>query len=136
MKQLGFLGMGNMASAIAGGLIQKGVLSPGQVAAYDIMQDKLKETARSYGFRPCATAEELAAECDALLVAVKPYYVEGALSPLLPLLEGKVLLSVAAGWDFARYEALLPPRSATCPSCPTPPPWWGRASSFWRSATP
>lgn len=109
MKQLGFLGMGNMASAIAGGLIQKGVLSPRQIAAYDIMQDKLNAFAQSQGFRPCSSAEELAAESDALLVAVKPYYVEEALSPILPLLEGKVLLSVAAGWDYARYEALLPP---------------------------
>lgn len=109
MKTLGFLGMGNMAQAISGGLIQKGVLSPENIFAYTPHPDKLAVTARAQGFRTCATPEELVERSDAVLVAVKPYLVEQVLAPLKELLKGKVLLSVAASWDFARYETILDP---------------------------
>ncbi len=109
MKTLGFLGMGNMAKAISGGLIEKGAIPAENIYAYDVLQDKLAETAKEQGFRPCATAEELVKNADAVLVAVKPFLVEAVLSPLKDLLKNKVLLSVAASWDFARYETILDP---------------------------
>ena len=109
MKTLGFLGMGNMAKAVSGGLIQKGVLVPENIFAYTPHPDKLAQTAQAQGFRPCATPEELVERSDAVLVAVKPYLVEEVLAPLKGLLKNKVLLSVAAGWDFARYETILDP---------------------------
>ena len=109
MKTLGFLGMGNMAKAISGGLIEKGAIPAENIYAYDVLQDKLAETAKEQGFRPCATAEELVKNADAVLVAVKPFLVEAVLSPLKDLLKDKVLLSVAASWDFARYETILDP---------------------------
>lgn len=109
MKTLGFLGMGNMAQAISGGLIRKGVLAPENIYAYTPHPDKLAVTAKAQGFRTCATPEELVERCDAVLVAVKPYQVEAVLAPLKKLLAGKVLLSVAASWNFARYEAILDP---------------------------
>ena len=109
MKTLGFLGMGNMAKAVSGGLIQKGVLAPENIFAYTPHPDKLAQTAQAQGFRPCATPEELVERSDAVLVAVKPYLVEEVLAPLKGLLKNKVLLSVAAGWDFARYETILDP---------------------------
>ncbi len=109
MKTLGFLGMGNMAKAISGGLIEKGAIPAENIYAYDVLQDKLAETAKEQGFRPCVTAEELVKNADAVLVAVKPFLVEAVLSPLKDLLKNKVLLSVAASWDFARYETILDP---------------------------
>ena len=80
MKTLGFLGMGNMAKAISGGLIEKGAIPAENIYAYDVLQDKLAETAKEQGFRPCATAEELVKNADAVLVAVKPFLVEAVLS--------------------------------------------------------
>ena len=109
MKTLGFLGMGNMAKAVSGGLIQKGVLAPEHIFAYTPHPDKLAKTAREQGFQTCSTPEELVECSDAVLVAVKPYLVEEVLTPLKELLKGKVLLSVAASWDFARYETILAP---------------------------
>lgn len=109
MKTLGFLGMGNMAKAISGGLIEKGALAAENIYAYDILPDKLAQTAREQGFQTCGTPEELVKRADAVLVAVKPFLVEDVLAPLKELLKGKVLLSVAASWDFARYETILDP---------------------------
>ena len=130
MKTLGFLGMGNMAKAISGGLIEKGAIPAENIYAYDVLQDKLAETAKEQGFRPCATAEELVKNADAVLVAVKPFLVEAVLSPLKDLLKDKVLLSVAASWDFARYETILDPSTRHLFIMPNTPALVG--SCCWR----
>ena len=129
MKTLGFLGMGNMAKAISGGLIEKGAIPAENIYAYDVLQDKLAETAKEQGFRPCATAEELVKNADAVLVAVKPFLVEAVLSPLKDLLKNKVLLSVAASWDFARYETILDPSTRHLFIMPNTPALVGEAMS-------
>ena len=45
---------------------------------------------------------------DILILAVKPYLIETVLAPIREKLAGKVLLSVAAGWPFQRFEEVLP----------------------------
>ena len=41
MKKIGFIGMGNMAGAIAGGIIKSGFVEGENVYAFDIDNDKL-----------------------------------------------------------------------------------------------
>lgn len=108
-RRIGFIGMGNMAKAIAGGIIGSGAVERVQVSAYDPLQDKLQESASQLGFRPCAEPAQLASQSDILVMACKPYQIEGALKELRDLLPGKALLSIAAGWDFHRYQPLLEP---------------------------
>ena len=43
-----------------------------------------------------------------VIVAVKPHLIEEVLSPVRGQLADKAVVSVAAGWPFERYEALLP----------------------------
>ena len=44
---------------------------------------------------------------DTVLIAVKPYVIEGVLAELRDALKGKALISVALGYDFARLRALV-----------------------------
>ena len=46
-------------------------------------------------------------KADTVLIAVKPYVIEGVLSQLRDALKGKALISVALGYDFARLTALV-----------------------------
>lgn len=105
---LGFIGMGNMAEAIVKGIIQKGGIPAGNVYAFDPDTKKLRKMAEELGFNPCKSNEDLVDACDMVLVAVKPYLVEKILAPLEDKLKGKALLSVAVGWDYDRYEKILP----------------------------
>ena len=72
MKKIGFIGMGNMAQAIADGLLRCAVLKKEQVFAYAPTAKKLAENAGRIGFTPCASAEELCAACDTVVMACKP----------------------------------------------------------------
>lgn len=50
----------------------------------------------------------MAEAADVVIVAVKPHLIEEVLSPVRGQLADKAVVSVAAGWPFERYEALLP----------------------------
>ncbi len=109
MNKLGFIGMGNMAQALAGGFISGGMLKKEQVLAYAPHQEKLRENAARIGFLPMETPEELVKNSDVVLMACKPYQVESVLKQIGEGLKGKALLSVCAGWDAARYGEFLDP---------------------------
>ena len=53
MNTLGFIGMGNMAGAIAAGITQKGLMKKEEVFAYAPHYDKLAVNAEKIGFTPC-----------------------------------------------------------------------------------
>ncbi|MBQ8357325.1 MAG: pyrroline-5-carboxylate reductase [Clostridia bacterium] len=106
--KLAFIGMGNMATALARGFVTSGKLAGADIVAFDPYQEKLKEKANDIGFTPAATAAEAVSAADTVLIACKPYQVESALADIKELLVGKALLSIALGWDHAKYQSILP----------------------------
>ena len=108
-KTIGFIGMGNMAQAIAQGFIASGQVTANQLYAYAPNQDKLRKNAQRIGFAVCASAADVVTSSDIVIMGCKPYQIESVLREIAPLLPGKVLLSVALGWDYARYQQLLLP---------------------------
>lgn len=92
-----FLGAGKMASALAGGLVKSG-LNTGSVMAYDISSEACSAFEESTGLAARDSGlEVMADDADVLIVAVKPQYVKNALSPLKGKLDGKLIISIAAG---------------------------------------
>lgn len=106
--RIGFMGFGNMASAMADGWIASGVIAGDRMCACAGRYDALVERCDRRGMCAMRTADEVAAAADVLVVAVKPYMIEGVLGPIAGALAGKVVLSVAAGWDCAAYERVIP----------------------------
>ena len=106
--RIGFIGFGNMASAMADGWIASGVIAGDRMCACAGRYDALVERCDRRGMRAMRTADEVAAAADVLVVAVKPYMIEDVLGAIAGALTGKVVLSVAAGWDCAAYERVIP----------------------------
>ncbi|MCI8609041.1 MAG: pyrroline-5-carboxylate reductase [Firmicutes bacterium] len=109
MKKIGFIGMGNMAKAMAMGFIATGKVAADHMYAYAPNQEKLAKNAEEVGFQPCSDVEELVKASDVVVMACKPYQIEGVLGKVGSLLAGKVLLSVAIGWDFETYAKHVDP---------------------------
>lgn len=108
MKSLGFIGMGNMGRAIASGLVKGGAIAAENVCAYAPHWDRLKNYCEPLGIVPCHSAAEVARNCDAVLLAVKPYVIEDVLAELGEALADKAVLSIALGYDLDRLRPLLP----------------------------
>lgn len=98
MTTIAFIGAGNMASAIIGGLINNGAEAK-SIWACDPGQDKLDQLVTQFGIR--TTADNLTAipQADVVILAVKPQVMESVLAPLQSTLQNKkpLIISVAAG---------------------------------------
>ncbi|MDO4619785.1 MAG: pyrroline-5-carboxylate reductase [Lachnospiraceae bacterium] len=108
MKKMGFIGMGNMAQALAAGFLRSGFLDTESLYAYAPNQDKLYANAKRIGFTACGSAEALAEACDTLVIACKPYQLEAVCGALGEKLAEKAVISVAAGWPYEKLAAVLP----------------------------
>lgn len=109
MNKLAFIGLGNMGRAICSGLISGGAMPAGDMLGYAPHWDKLAAYARETGILACRSALEAVQGADTVLIAVKPYIIEGVLEQIRPALRGKALVSVALGYDYARLRGLVEP---------------------------
>lgn len=109
MKNIGFIGMGNMAGAMVKGLNASGAMTPGHIFGCARDWEKLCRNGAALGFTPVRTAQEMLEMVDTVVIAIKPYQIEDVIPALAQQLRGKTVLSVVAGWDFARYETVLAP---------------------------
>lgn len=102
--RVGFIGFGNMAKSIVQGMN----LKPHhyKLCACAKHYDKLCQAQESYHIKAYSTASEVIEHSDFIIVAVKPYQIEEVLTPVLDLLEEKVLISIAASFMFEAYETL------------------------------
>ena len=103
--KIGFIGMGNMAQALASGFVKYGRVKAQGLKAFAPNQKKLKENADKIGFTPAATLPELLEDSDIIILACKPYQMDTVLGEIKDLLKGKAVISVALGWNFKKWES-------------------------------
>jgi pyrroline-5-carboxylate reductase len=94
--KLGILGFGNMGSAIAEGALLKGVVKAGNVYVYNRSNPAMLR-AEELGFNTVSNENEIWESSDIILLAVKPQYMEEALSAVKKTSDPKAVISVAAG---------------------------------------
>lgn len=102
--KLGFIGMGNIAYALVSGFIRQGKVKTEDIFAFAPNQDKLKKNADELGFNPLSSLKQLVEQADPIILACKPHQVEQVLADIKDELKGKMLISIALGWNFARWK--------------------------------
>lgn len=107
MSRIGFIGMGNMAQAIAEGFLKSGKVKGEDVLAYAPHNEKLIKNAERIGFVPMGSLRQLVQQSDIIIIACKPYQIQEVLSEVKEDLKGKALLSIAAGWVYQDFNRIL-----------------------------
>jgi pyrroline-5-carboxylate reductase len=127
-SKVGFIGAGNMASALVRGLV-KGGYSPELLLVTDLAQEKLEELSQELGVKPVENALAIAQQADVVVLAVKP----GAVVPLLKSIpsahHGALWLSVAAGVSCAAIEEVLSPDARVVRAMPNTPALVGEGAT-------
>jgi pyrroline-5-carboxylate reductase len=95
---IGFLGAGQMATALAGGWIKTGLLDASRSRAADPFSEARARFEQATGIGTVHDNREIAAACNLLILAVKPQVLPAVLSELRPVVEGShLVISIAAG---------------------------------------
>ena len=94
--RLAFIGGGNMASAILGGLLKQG-LAASNVCVVEPFADTAAKLKSEWGVTVLPTASAALAQSDLVIWAVKPQVFKEAAAPVAPHTAHALHLSVAAG---------------------------------------
>lgn len=101
-----FLGGGNMANALIGGMVKQGYAAA-DITVIDPGAEARAKLGESYGVRCVEAASVLDAVGDLLVLAVKPQQMKEAVAPLAGKLGQAVVVSIAAGLDLAALSRFL-----------------------------
>jgi pyrroline-5-carboxylate reductase len=103
--KLVFIGGGNMASAMIGGLLKQGWRAA-DIAIVDISTEARERISKATGVQAYADIADGMAGADCVLFAVKPQQLRETARAVAPLLSGRLVVTIAAGIrsdDLARW---------------------------------
>lgn len=104
---LGFIGAGNMATAILDGVLKSKLFEPSMIVMSNPHSDKLSH-AQSMGVHVTTSNQDVARTADLVIVAVKPQKYDVVLSELKDDLAGKCIISIAAGISSEWIHSRIP----------------------------
>lgn len=104
----GFIGFGNMAGAMAEGMIRFGGADPSDITASARDLARLRSRAEKLGVGYTTDNKQLAGGSDVLFLAVKPHLMDGVIQEIKSSLHMEtVIVSVAAGVGLADLEIMF-----------------------------
>ena len=96
--KIGFIGLGNMASAMIGGIIKNGVLAPEEILGSSKTEGSLKKAEVQFGIRTMKDNAGVAEQADMLVLSVKPQMYEEVIGQIKDRVKkGAVIVSIAPG---------------------------------------
>ncbi len=96
--KLGFIGTGNMAGAIMGGVIGRGMFAPEEIIGSDVFEPSRKKVKAAYGINVTADNCEVAKKAETLILSVKPQYYAPAIAEIKDSLkEPQLIITIAPG---------------------------------------
>ena len=97
-KNIGFIGCGNMASAIIGGILKSKITSPDKIFGSAKSRETVEKIEKLYKIRCSLDNKIVARESDYLVIAVKPYMHEEILAEIKnEIKKGCIVITLGAG---------------------------------------
>ena len=104
--KLGFIGCGNMASAMLGGIIENKTYSPEEIIGADVYapsRDKVKE---SFGITVTDSNKEVVRQAEIIVLSVKPQFCESVIDDIKEEVKpGQMFITIIPGKTLEWLEA-------------------------------
>ena len=122
MKKIGFIGGGVMGEAMLRGLLASEV-DPKTILVCDHKEAKLKYFQKTYGVETTNSNEEVAENCESIILAVKPQNLDEIVERCTSMFRSKkkLLISVLAGVTTMKLEQLFPGGTKVIRAMPNTP---------------
>ena len=104
--KIGFVGCGNMATAMISGIVKKGLVARADLIASAKSEKTLDKIGKELGIRAAADNRQAAAESDVLILAVKPVYMEEVIEEISDAIRpGTIVVTLAPGKTLKWLDA-------------------------------
>lgn len=129
-KTIGFIGGGNMASAIIGGILGSGLAGKEQIIATAKTEQTCTALGARFGIRTTQDNAKAAASSDILFLAVKPFLFPEVIGEIKNAIKKDALIiSIAAGQSLAAIEDMFHEDIKLVRAMPNTPALVGEAMS-------
>jgi pyrroline-5-carboxylate reductase len=123
--KIAFIGGGNMATALIGGLAGK-LTAGANIHVVDINADALSKLQSQFGVTTSTGIDAAVAGSEVVVLAVKPQQMKDVAAQLRPHITGQLVLSIAAGIRAADLSRWLDGHSAIVRTMPNTPALIGK----------
>ncbi|MDH5258940.1 MAG: pyrroline-5-carboxylate reductase [Gammaproteobacteria bacterium] len=122
-KKIGFIGAGNMASALIGGLISDDAVLAENIIVSDIHDKHLNEMEAKFGVRSSCDNNQCVANADVIVICVKPQMMAEICKEISDTVKSRepLVISVAAGITTANLSGWLGEKTAIVRAMPNTP---------------
>lgn len=108
-KEIALIGCGNMGGSMIKGIIKAGLVKPEDVIVSDVFEASQQRLAGELGCEGTCDNKHAVADAKHVFLAVKPQFLDSVVKGLADhLMEGAVVVSIAAGVQLAHLEELFP----------------------------
>ena len=96
--KLGFIGTGNMASAIMGGVINKGLFKADEIIGADVFAPGRERAKEQFGIHVTADNKEVVKNAEVIILSVKPQFYADVIAGIKDeVTEDKIIITIAPG---------------------------------------
>ncbi len=96
--KIGFIGLGNMATAIIGGILKKGLMDPADICGSAKTAATCKKVNEALGIETYTDNKVVGAQADLLVLAVKPVFFPEVMEEIKDVVKpDTIIISIAAG---------------------------------------
>ena len=101
-RKLGFIGAGNMATAMMSGIVSGGIFSSEEIMMSDVSAERLAFIKGKYGVDTTSDNMEVAKNCGTLILSVKPQYYTQVITEIAPYVsKEQIIVTIAPGQTLA-----------------------------------
>ena len=127
-KKIGFIGAGNIASAIISGILKSDYIIPENISVFDIDKAKIEDFS-DLGIGKAFSSKKLVETSDYIFLTVKPQVYPSLIEEIKDETKGKCFISVAAGITIDFVESILGCDTSIIRVMPNTPLTVGRGST-------
>lgn len=95
--KIGFIGTGNMARAIIGGIRKQDMIPAGEIIGSDKTQNALDSVKKEFGIHTTLSNKQVVEDADVVVLAVKPIFFPEVIEEIKEVVGTKLIISIAAG---------------------------------------
>lgn len=106
--KIGFIGLGNMATAMIGGIVKKGIVKPEEILGSSRTKESLQKAVDAFGIKGMENNNKVAEEADVLVISVKPQMYEAVIREIKDVVKkDAVIISIAPGKALSWLSGLF-----------------------------